>query len=96
MPGSESESSSNKVLANLHKKIKSMSSNKRKNQEESDDFASGSNNERCVECLEKYAETLKTVNWLSYHECGKCYHETCSMYGTKCNNCGPTNIRLKK
>lgn len=52
--------------------------------------------ERCVECLENYFKTTETVDWIQCTTCRNWYHETCSLYGAKCSNCGREERRADK
>ncbi|KAJ8942177.1 hypothetical protein NQ318_002850 [Aromia moschata] len=50
----------------------------------------------CVECFELYSKTTKTVGWLQCLECKEWLHETCTMYGEKCNRCSRTAMMKMK
>lgn len=39
----------------------------------------------CVECFENYNETMSQADWIQCSRCTRWLHETCTLYGCKCN-----------
>lgn len=94
-----SDTSDEEPLARIARKIKgsnkpaSKCSSKQTTRSTS---ASNTRSTKCVECLENYFETTETVDWLECINCKDWYHETCSLYGSKCNVCGREEKRAEK
>jgi len=48
----------------------------------------------CCECWKNCFKTSK-ADWIQWTKCGKCLHETCSMYELFCDACGRDDKRKK-
>lgn len=78
--------SKGKAVAAIKKKNSKVKKTKVDSQNEEEDT-------NCVECLESYFQTVENVDWIQCVTCKEWLHETCTMYGDYCNNCGKIKKR---
>lgn len=78
-----------KKTATVDTKRKVNNKRKRRNTETEDDV-------NCKECLENYLKTTDLVDWIQCIDCQDWLHETCTMYGDRCNECGKIKKRREK
>lgn len=53
----------------------------------------------CAQCFEQFSETISKSDWIKCINCGRWLHESCTMYGTKCNMCARLefkNLSIKR
>lgn len=48
---------------------------------------------KCTECAEDYYQTSEVVDWIECISCLSWLHESCTMYGDHCNQCGRVQKR---
>jgi hypothetical protein len=62
-----------------------------------EDNDSSLNEDKCVECLEKYNKTKSTSDWIQCVNCRKLLHEACGnrCFAGRCGLCGRIFLRLK-
>lgn len=53
----------------------------------------------CAECFEHFLETTSKSDWIKCINCGRWLHESCTLYGAKCNMCARLefkNLSIKR
>ncbi|XP_067011045.2 uncharacterized protein [Anabrus simplex] len=50
---------------------------------------------KCVECWENYFVTKNKAGWIQCTVCKHWLHETCTIYGEMCGDCGRSKVRQK-
>lgn len=62
--------------------------------QESDDSTTW-NDDECVGCGEDYNDTTSKADWLRCISCSRWFHEDCSSYPNKCQQCGKCKTHFK-
>lgn len=50
----------------------------------------------CAECFEHFLETTSKSDWIKCITCGRWLHESCTLYGAKCNMCARFELKKSK